>query len=59
MQPYANLDKRVRWNRRMFHKFDLTPKRAQRMLDNELIKKEDKRDGGLIASLTKLLKSFR
>ncbi len=55
MQPFANLDKRVRGTR-VKHKFDLTRLRAQKFLNMELAKDEGKRDPKLLERLMKVLK---
>lgn len=54
MQPFANLDKRIRGNR-MKHKFDLTDTRARNFLNREMQKKEEDRDPKLITRLRKVL----
>ena len=54
MQPFANLDKRLRGSRVM-SKFDLTHKRARKFLDSELAKDEEKRDPKLLERLKKVL----
>jgi hypothetical protein len=60
MQPFVNFDKRLRGNKvgqplRVFHKFDLTPKRAQNFLDKELSKPENGRNPKLLERLLNVL----
>ena len=56
MLPFSNLDKRLRGKPlRTMSKFDLTHKRAQKFLDSELAKSEEKRNPELLEKLKKVL----
>jgi hypothetical protein len=59
MQPFANMNLRVRGTRVIFHKFSMTPKRIREQLASELNKEGEERNIGTIEHLKELLKWFR